>query len=417
MSAFVTAYLMVWFAVFGYLLRLASRQRRLEEAVESLKPPAPAAATTAGAGRLESGLIARSHLPEGEGDRLCGPYPNLQSASSPQKDLAMLGTRLLLALCSTIGGALTQPQGTISGTVVNRSQGRNCPCRTTVVLRLRAEGQFVPYRQTTSDAQGTFEFQRLPLGTAFRYLVGANRDEVHYPGPRLTLTAAQPHAAVDLTVYDAITQPNPLTIRRYDITLCAEPGLLRVTERLLLENRSTTCYVGKPPAEGAAPVTLALGIPPDFVRATFDQEFYGRRFAVWAGKVVTGIPWPPGPRVLKFTYVLPNTQGRRLWQRALDLPCSQVNLRVCGIKPEEVACDLPPATSPGAGEAVFQSAGQLLPAGHVIRVTMGRLPLPWTVYARWIALASLLGLLAVASVMTIRRRRGQSLTGQDVLPV
>ncbi|MGA2616560.1 MAG: hypothetical protein ABSF26_03060 [Thermoguttaceae bacterium] len=318
----------------------------------------------------------------------------------------MLGATLLLALCPAIGGLFPPPEGMISGTVVNRSQGRNCPCRTTIMLRLRAEGQFVPYRETTSDAQGKFEFQRLPLGTAFRYLVGANQDEVHYPGPRVTLTTAQPHAAVELTVYDSITQPNPLAIRQYDITLCTEPGLLRITECLVIENRSTTCYVGKPPAAGAAPITLALGIPPDFERATFDEEFYGRRFSMAAGKVVTGIPWPPGPRELKFTYVLRNTQGRRLWQRALELPCSRVNLRVCGIKPDEVACDLPSAPSMATAEVVFQSTGQLLPAGHVIRVTMGRLPLPWTVYARWTALGSLVGLLAVTSVMTIRRRRG-----------
>jgi CcmD family protein len=55
MSAFVTTYLVVWFAVLGYLLRLASRQRRLEEAVESLdrrlrqpqQPPEQAASRAA----------------------------------------------------------------------------------------------------------------------------------------------------------------------------------------------------------------------------------------------------------------------------------------------------------------------------------------------------------------------------------
>ncbi len=37
MAAFVTAYLLVWCGVLGYVLRLAARQRRLEQAVESLQ--------------------------------------------------------------------------------------------------------------------------------------------------------------------------------------------------------------------------------------------------------------------------------------------------------------------------------------------------------------------------------------------
>ncbi|MHB1037923.1 MAG: CcmD family protein [Pirellulales bacterium] len=37
MVAFVTAYLLVWCGVLGYLLRLGARQRRLEQAVESLQ--------------------------------------------------------------------------------------------------------------------------------------------------------------------------------------------------------------------------------------------------------------------------------------------------------------------------------------------------------------------------------------------
>jgi CcmD family protein len=37
MSAFVLAYLVVWFGVLAYLLRLGARQRHLEETVEMLQ--------------------------------------------------------------------------------------------------------------------------------------------------------------------------------------------------------------------------------------------------------------------------------------------------------------------------------------------------------------------------------------------
>jgi hypothetical protein len=312
---------------------------------------------------------------------------------------------LLLLTSWALAGQLPQTDGTISGTVVNRTGGSDTPCQTTVVLRAQSEGQLVPLQETTSDAQGKFRFERLPLGDGVRYCVGANQDEVHYPGPRIMLTKTEPRATVDLVVYDAIAEPSPLVIRQYEITIEPKLDALHVTESMVVENPSTTSYVGKAAREGAEPVTLQLAIPADFERTTFDQEFFGRRFSVVDGKLTTGIPWTPGRRELKFTYVLRNLESHRVWERPLDLSCSEVLVRVRTEKPMDVSCDLPSGSSGVAGELVFQSAGQTVPAGHVLRVAMGRLPVPWTAYRRWLAAAVLLSLIAVAWVTTIPRRR------------
>jgi CcmD family protein len=37
MAAFLIAYLVVWLAVLGYLVRLGARQRRLEQTLEALR--------------------------------------------------------------------------------------------------------------------------------------------------------------------------------------------------------------------------------------------------------------------------------------------------------------------------------------------------------------------------------------------
>jgi hypothetical protein len=97
--------------------------------------------------------------------------------------------------------------------------------------------------------------------------------------------------------------------------------------------------------------------------------------------VRTCIPWPPGKRELKFTYVLRNAEAHRVWERPLDLPCSEIHVRVPAEKPDEVACDLGKAKAGSAGEVVFESIDEALPAGHLVRVTLGRLPVPWTAYA------------------------------------
>ena len=238
--------------------------------------------------------------------------------------MSLIPSLLLVSLA-----LLPQDQGCIRGVVLNASQGKPSPCQATVMLRVMLEGRFVPFRETTSDAAGRFQFDHLPVCNSYRYLAGANRHGIHYPGPRVQLTEIEPEATVQLSVCDAVTGPNPLVIRRFDITLVPQPGAIQVSESLLVENPSATCYVGEPPAGGEEPVTLQLSIPADFERTTFAEEFFGRRFSMSGSRLVTGIPWPPGRRELKYTYTLRNAAPKRSWQRPLDLPCSQVRLRVC----------------------------------------------------------------------------------------
>jgi len=316
----------------------------------------------------------------------------------------------LLAACCVVTGDAPAREGVIAGNVVNSSAGRSPAGPTEVVLRLHIDGQLLPYRQTTADAQGRFRFEDLPVGEQYQYAPGANWDGIHHPGPRLRLTPQRPRAEVELAVYDALTQPSPLVIQRQEVVICGEPGVLRVTETMLVDNPTARCYVGQAIEEGGEPVTLRLAVPADFERVTFHEEFYGRRFAVADGRLVTGIPWPPGQRELRFTYVLRNSQRSRSWERPLDLPCS--HLRVCtqNTSPQEVFCNLPQAAAGGNREVVFQSGDQPLPAGHVIRVTLGHLPVPVMAYARWLALPLLGGLIAGAGWAMRRRKRPRGAT-------
>ena len=223
---------------------------------------------------------------------------------------------------------------------------------------MQVKGEFVPFRETISDKQGRFRFERLPVGDGVVYQAGATRHGIFYPGPRIRLTDLQPVARTELSVCDAVASPSPLVLKKMDVTIRPETGLLKVTESLLLENPSHTCYVGEAAHDGADPVTLELSIPPDFERTTFDQEFFGRRFAVVNNKLVTSIPWPPGQRELRYTYVLRNTQEVSQWKRPLDLPCSNVTVRVEGKSPNEVRCELLRRTTAGDKAVVFESAGQ-----------------------------------------------------------
>jgi hypothetical protein len=285
--------------------------------------------------------------------------------------------------------------GRIMGVVVNGATGAPAP-GVEVILRAGLEQELVAVGQTVTDEQGRFIFEGAPLEAKIVYLPGANRDGVHYPGPRTRLTPDAPSARVKLTVYDAISSPSPLVAEEYDLDIRIEAGFLEVTESLRVANPTASAYVGAAVGE-MPPVTLKLAIPDGFERVTFYDEFHGRRFYVVAGYVATDIPWPPGERKLKFTYRLPIDQNSKVFQRVLDLPCQHFRVNVSGQDAGQVACNLPRSAQQAGEETIFESAGETLPAGHEVRLEFGRLPTPWMSYARSMSLV-ILGMLILATV-------------------
>ena len=319
----------------------------------------------------------------------------------------MIAVDLLMAAAVAGAVGLSSGEGAIRGTVLNASTADAPVAKAEVVLRVHLEGQIVTVAETTADDRGCFCFEHLPVGQRYQYSPGANRDGVHYPGPRVVLTPQRPSAAIEVRVYNAVTLPSPLVARRHEITVRPEPGVLRVTESIVVDNPTLASYVGRSAQEGAEPVTLQLAIPADFDRVTFQQEFFGRRFSVVEGKLVTGIPWPPGSREVAFTYSLPIVRQYRLWQRPLDLPCADVRVCLVGSASGEVSCNLPAGAGQPGGDLLFDCGGKPLPAGHVVRLELGRLPVRLMAYGPWVALTALIGLIGGTGLAAWQRPRSR----------
>ena len=165
------------------------------------------------------------------------------------------------------------------------------------------------------------------------------------------------------------------------LSFALKPGALQVTESMLIDNPSSACYVGQAGSREAEPVTLQLDIPASFERITFASEFFGRRFFLRGGKLATSVPWPPGRRELKFSYLLPNAERHYVWQRRLDLPSEWLRVSVRNSGLEQVTCNLH-ATPRQEGDAVsFEASEQALPAGYELRVELGHLPVSLMAHA------------------------------------
>ena len=137
----------------------------------------------------------------------------------------------------------------------NRGHGRQhfhrlaVPCQVAVILQVRVNGGFVPFRDTISDKQGRFRFERLPLGNGVVYQAGATRHGIHYPGPRIHLTDLQPAARTGLSVCDAVAGPNPLVLKKMDVTIRPERVCSKLPKHCFWKTRRTRVTSAKRPTK------------------------------------------------------------------------------------------------------------------------------------------------------------------------
>lgn len=327
----------------------------------------------------------------------------------------MASITLLLTLVSiasdTSAGLPPEPLGTIQGVVVDGTK-QDAPLEgIDVVLRAGSSRELLPVAETKSDRYGKFFFRQAPLDPQIVYLPGANRDGVHYPGQRVHLDANNRFAHVKLVAYSAVHTPNPLVAERHEFDILVEGKALKVTETLALRNPTQATYVGESMGPGP-PVTFWLSIPQDFDRVTFDKEFFGRRFLVVDHRPVTDLPWMPGTRELRYTYHIPLAENGGKFHRPLDVPTSEICVRLRGTNTNQVSCNLP-VVDTGEEQLVYGSSGEGLPESFELELEIGTLPFPWMEYGRWGALLVLVVLAAAtAAIYHLRCRRAQSFHGR-----
>jgi hypothetical protein len=224
---------------------------------------------------------------------------------------------------------------------------------------------------------------------------------IHYPGARVRFNGQTSTTPQRIVVYDTISAPSPLIAEQHEFEIHAETGVLTIVERIVIANRSLHSYVGATSGESQSPVTLRLSIPPEFDKVTFDKEFFGREFHLNERRLETSIPWTPGKHELKFTYRLPLVSGFSRFHRPMDLPTEQARVTVARQLLGDVTCNLSASPSSDGTMAVFITDGEGLQAGQTLEVALGSVPIRWTDYARWGALAVLLLLIAGTCVYAL----------------
>ena len=258
---------------------------------------------------------------------------------------------------------------TVSGQVVNGTEGGVLPIDGTVTLQFYSEGLWTNIYTTTLAADGTFRFDDLASETGSDFVAHIVYQDVHYYSEPATLEGA---ATADIMIYEPMDDISAIKIEQAHLFIVPMGDRVRIAEYYILGNSSDRTFAGIENADGSF-TTLAFRLPPDASNLTFDSAGLGERFIGDTTAFTDTLPIPPGSTTVDvdFSYELPFSEDMRI-ERSLDVPVNLValiiNSETLGLEGEGLV--------PGGmmntqmGPAASYSAGPLA-AGEVLAFTFG----------------------------------------------
>ncbi|WP_322797791.1 c-type cytochrome [Thermoflexus sp.] len=232
-----------------------------------------------------------------------------------------------LAFSIADGAALQLPRpvatSSISGRVLNGTT--EAPASgVTVTLYVMVEASPLFSQTVSTQADGIFRFETVPVYPEAAYLPVAEWQEVAYPAPHpLTLTASQ-EVTVTLTVFDRAADPGGIHIDQAHWILQPLADRLFVTEVWVYSNRGTTTY------GGAGSPSMIFFLPPAASNLQISEGELGVRYRHEGDRLIDTAPIPPGTGYqTAFAYELPLAQAWTLSLRSV-YPVDRWNLLIAG---------------------------------------------------------------------------------------
>ena len=287
----------------------------------------------------------------------------------------------LLAIAPTALYAQSPDTLSVTGAVVNGTEGLDAPAGVTVLLhRFGAGSGSVDTYEETTDAEGAFRFDRVPALSDGDSLALA----VDYGETRYTEVISQSDIAdpVLLTVYEFTRDVGVVTTTEQSIIVAGIDSATRrmaMVQLFTLENRSDTTLVpdlSAPPMIGQFSF-LRFSLPPEATDLDVSTNLVGGEvIPVGTGFAITA-PVPPGRHQVSFTFTVPYEDNGVAWRDntlqgaeslQLLIPAEFGNIGVGGLTTDDGFT---------VGEVTYRAWGaEDLDPGEGVGVTLSGLPEP-----------------------------------------
>lgn len=295
------------------------------------------------------------------------------------------GAVIALAVLLAVGPGVLHGQSadtvSVSGTVVNGTQGVDAPAGVTVLLhRFGAGSGSVDTYQETTDADGGFRFDRVPaVSDGDSLALAVDYGETRYTEVLSRSDIAEP---VELTVYEFTRDVGVVATTEQSIIVAGIDSASRrmaAVQLFTLENRSDTTLVpdlSAPPMIGQFSF-LRFSLPPAATDLDVSTNLVGGEvIPVGTGFAITASV-PPGRHQVSFTFTVPYEGSEAAWRdntlqgaESLQLlvPAEFGNIGVGGLAPGDGFT---------VGEVTYRAWGaEDLEPGQGVSITLSGLPEP-----------------------------------------
>ncbi len=254
--------------------------------------------------------------------------------------------------------------GRITGRLFQGTQDGPALHQTEVTLNVYQQATLLTSQISPTEADGSFEFENLPVDEGFYFLVETEHRDVRYTSPILAFSGPDftegrtgpEHIDTTLPVFETTTDPGGLHVTRANWIIEHEPGNLLIGQLYTFGNRSGRTFTGVDSELFDVPVTLAVPLPEGAQDVEIQDGRIGEAYRMSQKTLYDTRPVLPGPgsRQIFFRYRLPYAGESAQTSLPVPYETEMLNLLVADLPGLEVDITFGGEALEPAGEETVQ---------------------------------------------------------------
>lgn len=212
------------------------------------------------------------------------------------------------------------PRGTVSGKVTNGTAASPAPSNITVTLLVNHDNATVVHMDTETTADGSFQFNDVPIIKGYDYVTAALYREHIFNSPFLVGNEENLNLNLPINIYELTEDPSVLSISSSEAQLSAQDGTLEVRQVIHFKNSSDRMYTTSKDLGGAHFGSVLISLPPGAQVVSLDNQ---TRYIVSNSNfsVLDTTPVLPGDQhAVIIAYIIPYDGSAALIEQPMNYP-------------------------------------------------------------------------------------------------
>lgn len=262
------------------------------------------------------------------------------------------------------------PRGTIVGKVTNGTAASPAPSNISVTLLITSENTTVQSLETVTGADGSYQFDNVPVVTGYVYVAAALYRDRIFNSPFLVGDSATTTLTLPISIYELTEDPSVLSISSSEAQVSAQGSTLEVRQVIHFNNSSDRLYTTSTDLGDGRFGSVLISLPPGAQVVSLDNQTRYIESPSDFSVLDTSPILPGNVHVVIIAYIIPYDSNAALIEQPINYPFSgKAQLLVAPTTLTVKSDQLPPIDEQTIGDKQYKNyeATLQLKAGDVIR--------------------------------------------------